>query len=67
MMRLATLVLMTSALAAPALAADLPPALVDAYLRAQVALATDTMKDVPEAAKAIEAGAAPLGDRKSVV
>lgn len=61
MTRLATLLLMTFALATPALAADLPPALVDAYLRAQAALASDTLKDVPEAAKAIESGAAPLG------
>lgn len=61
MKRVATLCLIMFAMAAPVLAADLPPALVEAYLSAQTALASDSLKEVPAAAKAIEESATPLG------
>lgn len=61
MTRVATFCFLVLAMAVPVLAADLPPALVDAYLSAQTALAADSMKELPEAAKAIETSAAPLG------
>ncbi len=61
MKRVAMLCLLVFAMAAPAMAADLPAALVDAYLSAQTALADDSLKELPTAAKAMEAGAAPLG------
>lgn len=61
MMRVAALCLFVLNLAAPGFAADLPPALVDAYLQAQTALVADSMKELPDAAKAIEDGAAGLG------
>ena len=61
MTRIATLCFLVLAMAVPALAADLPPVLVDAYLRAQTALVADSIKELPDAAKANETGAAPLG------
>jgi hypothetical protein len=59
-MRVFAMVLAFS-MAAPVMAADLPPALVDAYLSAQTALASDSVKELPAAAQAIESNAAPLG------
>ncbi len=67
MMKRIALSLVLFAMAAPALAADLPAALVDAYLSAQTALATDSVKELPTAAKAIETGAAPLGTDAQLV
>lgn len=45
----------------PASAADLPAALVDPYLQAQVALASDRFEGLGASAKAIETAAAGLG------
>lgn len=61
MMRLATLALLLSTMAVPALAAELPAALVEAYLSAQTALTNDSLKELPAAAKAIETAATPIG------
>lgn len=61
MKRVATLVLFMSTMAVPALAADLPAALVEGYLTAQTALANDSMKELPAAATAIETAATPIG------
>lgn len=47
--------------ASMAVAAELPKALVDPYLAIQSALAADSTGGVADAAKAIEAAAAPLG------
>lgn len=54
-------ILLVFAMTAPVMAADLPAALVDAYLSAQTALANDSVKELPASAKAIETGAAGLG------
>lgn len=71
MIRVATLCLALVAMVAPAsakatagepaLAAELPSALVDAYLTAQTALTNDSVKELPAAAKAIETSATALG------
>jgi hypothetical protein len=52
-------VMVMSAIAAHA--AELPSALVQPYLKAQVLLSTDQFKGVPEAAKEVETAAAALG------
>lgn len=46
---------------ASVVAADLPAALVDPYLKVQTALANDKMDDLATLAKAIEDASAPLG------
>jgi Cu(I)/Ag(I) efflux system membrane fusion protein len=61
MKRVAILGLVLLAMSAPAFAAELPAALVEAYLSAQTALANDSVKELPAAAKAIEAAATPIG------
>lgn len=61
MIRLAALALFLCVMAVPVVAADLPAALVDAYLTAQTALANDSVKELPAAAKAIETAATPIG------
>jgi Cu(I)/Ag(I) efflux system membrane fusion protein len=61
MMRVVSFCLVLFAMAAPAAAADLPAALVDAYLTAQTALAADSVKELPAAAKTIDTEAASLG------
>jgi Protein of unknown function (DUF3347) len=49
------------AIAVPAVAAELPTALVQPYLKAQVLLSTDQFKGITEAAKEVETAAAALG------
>jgi hypothetical protein len=60
MKKLALLALFAFA-AAPALAAELPGALVQPYLKAHVLLSTDEFKGVAEAAKDIDVAASSLG------
>lgn len=61
MTRIAMFCFVLASMVAPVAAAELPAALVDAYLSAQTALADDSMKELPAAAKAIETSATPLG------
>jgi hypothetical protein len=61
MKRVASSCLVVLAMAAPAFAAELPAALVDAYLTVQTALTTDSVKELPAAAKTIETSATALG------
>jgi hypothetical protein len=60
-MRLLVAVAALVAATLPVLAAELPSALVQPYLKAQVLLSTDEFKGVAEAAKEVETAAASLG------
>jgi hypothetical protein len=57
----ATFILMFSALAGSALAADIPAALIDPYLRIQVALAADKIDSIKAEAAQIARAAGSLG------
>ena len=60
-MRAIAAIALTLTCVAPALAADLPAALIDPYLKAQTLLAEDKVEGLPAIAKTIETAAAALG------